>query len=93
MPVSCLLSHTYHDLRCPVCGEGFLILAAEANTNVSRALVKRKASAALRAHHTSAGATHVHPTEAFKILSDDHVTHEWQSMGTPFANLNAALAA
>ena len=84
MPVSCLLSHTYHDLRCPVCGEGFLILAAEVDSSVARTLVKRKAAEALRAHHTHAGALNVHPAGAFKVLSDEHAIDEWHSAAAPF---------
>ena len=76
MSITCLLSHTYHDLRCPVCGEGFLILA-NADTLVTRMQVRREVGEALRAHHTHLGATNVHNAKPFTIAADDCSPVEW----------------
>lgn len=76
MSITCLLSHTYNDLRCPVCGEGFLILARTEN-RVARMQVRRLVGEALRAQHTHIGATCVHGTEPFTISADNCSPIEW----------------
>lgn len=76
MSITCLLSHTYNDLRCPVCGEGFLILA-RTDTLVSRMQVRRIVGEALRAQHTHMGATGVHGNEPFTIAADNCSPMEW----------------
>ncbi|GAA3750860.1 hypothetical protein [Terriglobus aquaticus] len=76
MSITCLLSHTYNDLRCPVCGEGFLILARAENL-VSRMQVRRIVGEALRRQHTHMGATGVHSTEPFTVAADNCSPLEW----------------
>lgn len=92
MPITCLLSHTYHDLRCPVCGEGFLILANVDNL-VTRTQVRRKLGEALRAQHTSLGATDVHSTEPFTLAEDNCGPTEWASASQTFSGAELAAAA
>lgn len=91
MSITCLLSHTYHDLRCPVCGEGFLILA-RADNLVTRVQVRRKVGEALRAHHTHLGATDVHSTTPFTVAADNCSTIEWLRPPLSFTGDAAAAA-
>ena len=88
--ITCLLSHTYHDLRCPVCGEGFLILA-KADNLVTRMQVRREVGDALRAHHTHLGATGVHPASPFAVQESNGSPAE--APQTPLTYPTPALAA
>ena len=76
MSITCLLSHTYSDLRCPVCGEGFLILA-RAENRVIRTQLRRIVGEALRAQHTHIGATAVHGAQPFTVAADNCSPIEW----------------
>ncbi len=89
MSITCLLSHTYNDLRCPVCGEGFLILA-KADNLVSRMQVRRKVGEALRAQHPHLGATGVHTPEPFTVAADNCSPIEWLHLPLTFTNETAA---
>ena len=83
MSVTCLLSHTYNDLRCPVCGEGFLILAKADNLS-TRMQVRREVGEALRAHHTHLGATDVHSAAPFTVAADNCSPIEWLHLPLTF---------
>lgn len=86
MSITCLLSHTYHDVRCPICGEGFLILA-KADNLLSRQQVCREVSESLRLQHPSLGAVHVHSAEPFLVAADNCSPLEW--MQGPGASIAA----
>lgn len=91
MSITCLLSHTYNDLRCPVCGEGFLILA-RADNLVTRMQVRRKVGDVLRAQHTQLGATNVHTTAPFTVAADNCSPMEWLHLPMTFTQETAAAA-
>lgn len=91
MPITCLLSHTYHDLRCPVCGEGFLILANVDNL-ISRTQVRRKVGEALRAQHPHLGSMNVHTSEPFQVAEDNAGAQEWLVPAPTFAGEDCAVA-
>ncbi|WP_419804878.1 hypothetical protein [Terriglobus sp.] len=90
MSITCLLSHTYSDLRCPVCGEGFLILARAENLT-SRMQVRRKVGEALRAQHTHLGATGVHTAAPFTVAADNCSPIEWLHLPLTFTGGAAAI--
>lgn len=91
MSITCLLSHTYHDLRCPVCGEGFLILA-QANDLVTRMQVRRNVGDVLRSHHAHLGAIDVHPLEPFHVAADNCSPIEWMHPSLTFTEETAQVA-
>lgn len=80
MSITCLLSHTSNDLRCPICGQGFLVFAERASAAV-REQIRRRVKRAMRMHHAGAGASQVHPTDAFPVEEEN----------TTLANLFSAL--
>ncbi|MBE7180428.1 MAG: hypothetical protein INR71_04310 [Terriglobus roseus] len=90
MSITCLLSHTYNDLRCPVCGEGFLILA-QADNLVTRMQVRRTVGEALRAQHTHLGAINVHSADPFTVAADNCSPIEWLRLPTTFPSQPAAV--
>ena len=92
MSVTCLLSNTANDLRCPVCGQGFLLFAERATATV-REQVKRRVQRAMRAHHAGTqGGLDVHPTAAFPVDDDNSATDNWLSGWAPLGNPAAAFA-
>ena len=71
MSITCLLSQTVNDLRCPVCGQGFLVFAEHTSATV-REQVRRRVQGTMRMHHAGAeGSTDVHPTLAFAVAGED----------------------
>lgn len=77
MSTTCLLSNTANDLRCPVCGQGFLVFAERATATV-REQVKRRVQRAMRTHHAGTqGALDVHPTVAFPVADEDTSFGDW----------------
>ena len=92
MSVTCLLSNTANDLRCPVCGQGFLVFAERATATV-REQVKRRVQRAMRNHHAGAlGALDVHPTTAFPVEDNNGGGADWLSGWMPAGDPVAALA-
>ncbi len=92
MTVTCLLSQTNHDLRCPVCGQGVLLFAEHATASV-REQVKRRVRRALRSHHAgTAGSFAVHPTETFPVEDENTGVPEWLSSWLPVTGMAAAFA-
>lgn len=75
MSITCLLSQTSNDLRCPVCGQGFLVFAERASATV-REQIRRRVQRAMRTHHAGAGmgTLEVHPTDAFPVEDENTVT-------------------
>lgn len=89
MSITCLLSQTSNDARCPVCGQGFTVFA-ERSTATVREQVKRCVQRAMRGHHAGAqGALDVHPTTAFAVGEDNGGAADgwsgWVPAGTPAA--------
>ncbi len=71
MSVTCLISNTASDLRCPVCGQGFLLFAERTSQTVRHQL-RRSVEKAMRLHHAgSQDHMHVHPNQPFHVESDD----------------------
>ena len=60
MQMLCKVSNAYNDVRCPVCGQGFMVywtrLAAKSRDDQRHILLN-----SLRDQHTSAGTEDVHP--------------------------------
>lgn len=81
MSVTCLLSNIANDLRCPVCGQGFVVFA-ERSSATAREQMKRRVQRTMRSHHTDApGKPHVHPATPFTVEGEDSapadVLHGW----------------
>ncbi len=92
MSITCLLSNTANDLRCPVCGQGFLLFA-ERTTATVREQVKRRVRRAMRSHHAgAAGALDVHPAAAFPVEDENTGAPAWLSGWLPVGSPAAALA-
>lgn len=70
MQITCLLSHTSSDVRCPVCGQGFLVFAERASATV-REQIRRRVQRTMRLHHGAAGRLRVHPTAAFPVEEEN----------------------
>jgi hypothetical protein len=72
MPIPCLPTETSFDVRCPVCGRGFLLLP-EPTLLLQRGSLRRTAQKALAAQHDAAGDDRkaVHADEVFDLPSWD----------------------
>ncbi len=71
MSVTCLLSNTANDLRCPVCGQGFLLFG-ERTSATARQQLRRSAQQAMRQHHAAHSNTmEAHPSEPFAVEAED----------------------
>jgi hypothetical protein len=91
MSITCLLSNTANDFRCPVCGQGFLVFAERATATV-REQVKRSVQRAMRSHHAGAqGALYVHPTTAFEMEDENAGAGDGLRSWFPLNNPAAAL--
>ena len=92
MTVTCLLSQTNNDVRCPVCGQGVLLFAEYATASV-REQVKRRVRRAMRNHHAgTAGALTVHPVDAFPVEDENTGVPEWLSSWLPVTCTAVAFA-
>lgn len=93
MSVTCLSSNLANDLRCPVCGQGFLVFA-ERTSGTAREQMKRRVQHTMRSHHAGAlGGLHVHPTTAFAV-EDDNLgacdgMNTWLPASSPVATFTA----
>lgn len=71
MSVTCMLSHTACDVRCPVCGQGFLLFVERTSATVQHHF-RRRAEKAMRLHHADQrGHLHVHPAAPFQLTPED----------------------
>ena len=71
MPLHCLPTQTHFDVRCPVCGEGFLLLT-EPTLRSERLALHGWAATVLESHHAREGRKHhFHPAEIFEIPDPD----------------------
>ena len=64
--IVCKLSNEASDVRCTVCGQGFLVYWSRftrAEQDHSRRVIQEQ----LRQHHADGGAHEVHPKESFRV--------------------------
>jgi hypothetical protein len=83
MPIPCLPTETSCDVRCPVCGRGFLLLS-EPTLLPQRGSLRASARKSLAAQHDLAGSGRgtVHPDEVFDLPAWDgeaagEESHPW----------------
>lgn len=69
-PVHCTLSHAGSDVRCAVCGQGFLVFWSRLS-RAEKTACRRVIQDHLRNHHVTVNDTHggrrIHPREPFPI--------------------------
>jgi hypothetical protein len=65
--VVCKLSNEASDVRCSVCGQGFLVYWARFS-RAEQVESRRVIQEALREHHAGAAADVVHPRESFTVV-------------------------
>lgn len=67
MPIPCIATETAFDVRCPVCGRGFLLLT-EPTLSLQKGAMRRAARKALAAQHEQPGnPRNVHSDEVFDL--------------------------
>jgi hypothetical protein len=66
MQVLCKASNSASDIRCNICGQGFLVYWTRTSP-VERAAAREGILKALRAHHDGSDAASVHPTAGFNL--------------------------
>jgi len=68
MPIPCIATETAFDVRCPVCGRGFLLLT-EPTLSLQKGSMRRAARKALAAQHDQSSITshNVHSDEVFDL--------------------------
>ena len=85
MQMLCKVSSAFSDVRCPVCGQGFMVywtrLAAKNRDEQRHVLLN-----GLRDQHTTAGAEDVHPA-AFHIGDGLSPAHQGEAAGLPMPAL------
>ena len=71
MQVLCERSNTGSDVRCTICGQGFLVYWQRTSPS-ERALARQKVILTLKEHHENEmSGHHAHPSERFSIPSWD----------------------
>ena len=84
MSVTCLISHTANDLRCPVCGQGFLLFPAGRVPATAREQIRRCVQGTMRAHHSSqTSGAEAHPGEAFVVERENGNFDDPRLFGVP----------
>ncbi len=76
MPIPCIATETAFDVRCPVCGRGFLLLT-EPTLSLQKGAMRRAARKALAAQHDQPGGVigrNVHSDEVFDLPGWDGET-------------------
>jgi hypothetical protein len=68
MQVLCKISNTVSDVRCKVCGQGFLVYWPR-TSRAEQELTRRQVSEALEQQHAASGGQggHVHPRTGFTV--------------------------
>ena len=66
MQVLCKLSNTVSDVRCKVCGQGFLVYWAR-TSRTEQELTRRHVIEALANQHANSQSEHVHPCTGFTV--------------------------
>ncbi len=82
MPIPCLPTETSIEVRCPVCGCGFMLLS-EPTLLPHRGALRRAARRSLAGQHHAAGSpgSHVHPSEVFDLPGWDGEPERGSSSG------------
>ncbi|ADW70781.1 hypothetical protein [Granulicella tundricola] len=66
MQVLCKISNTTSDVRCKVCGQGFLVYWSRTQRS-ERDQVRRQVAEALSQQHTASHAPQAHPRTGFTV--------------------------
>lgn len=66
MPIPCIATETAFDVRCPICGRGFLLLT-EPTLSLQKGSMRRAARKALAAQHDQKAGGNVHSDEVFDL--------------------------
>jgi hypothetical protein len=72
MQVLCKMSNTVSDVRCKVCGQGFLVYWSR-SSKAEQEATRRQVVEALAKQHRSSNSPQVHPRTGFNIP-------EWQGL-------------
>ena len=70
MQVLCKASNSASDIRCNICGQGFLVYWTRTSL-AERAAARAGILQALRGHHTETDAASAHPTAGFNLPAWD----------------------
>ena len=66
MQVLCKLSNTVSDVRCKVCGQGFLVYWSR-TSRAEQDATRRQVLEALEQHHTNTVSAEAHPNHGFNV--------------------------
>lgn len=66
MQALCQLSNTAHDVRCKVCGQGFLVYWSR-TSRIEQEETRRQVMDALALHHTTTDSAQAHPRSGFNV--------------------------
>jgi hypothetical protein len=66
MQVLCKLSNTVSDVRCKVCGQGFLVYWSRTSRS-EQEITRRHVLQTLELHHTGSNAQDAHPRASFNV--------------------------
>jgi hypothetical protein len=66
MQVLCKISNTVSDVRCRICGQGFLVYWS-GTSKAEQEATRRNVIDALAEHHTSSNMQHAHPGTGFNV--------------------------
>ena len=66
MQVLCKISNSASDVRCKVCGQGFLVYWSR-SSRAEQDATRRRVIEALAQQHTLSNSDHVHPRTGFNI--------------------------
>ncbi len=67
MQVLCKISNTASDVRCRVCGQGFLVYWSRTSRTEQAATRNKVIEALAEQHHESSATEHVHPRTGFNV--------------------------
>ena len=67
MQVLCKLSNTVSDVRCKVCGQGFLVYWARTSRKEQEETRRHVIEALAKQHDDSSSSEHVHPRTGFTV--------------------------
>ncbi len=66
MQVLCKLSNTVSDVRCKVCGQGFLVYWSRTSRS-EQEITRRQVLEALELHHVTSDSQDAHPRAGFNV--------------------------
>jgi len=67
MQVLCKVSNTVSDVRCKVCGQGFLVYWSRTSRTEQEATRRQVIQALAEQHSASSSTEHVHPRTGFNV--------------------------